>query len=262
MSVETKPSQRPVRPWLIASDQSGVVHSSHYGFGTLWMPYDRRGDFVRDFNTVRERTGADIMADWGALANPSRRRFAEALIDYFFDAHWLAFHCLVVERGLVDMDCHNRNVDLAQRKHFTMLLSNKIQRAIRKGGRDQVFRVWVAPIPSPYAKAAEVMEIVTQNITSSVKGRKVDVRVSVRDPQSTPAILLCNLFVDLVMQSWIDLDMSQRRRQLVDKLCERLGWADLRHDTPPSMRKFNIWKFHDPVREPSRTANTRRTKAG
>jgi hypothetical protein len=262
MSAETKSNRCVVRPWLIACDQSGIAHSTHYGFGTLWMPYDRRGDFVGDFNVAREKAGVDVMADLGAVANPSMCRLADALIDYFFDTRWLAFHCLVVERGLVDMSCHDDNVDLAQRKHFTMLLANKIQRALRKGGQDQMFRVWVAPIPSPYSKAAEVVEIVTQNVVSNVRGRKIDVRVTVRDPDSTPAILMCNLLVSLVMQPWVDANVSRRQRQMVDKLCRRLGWVDLKHDTPPSMRKFNIWKFHDPVREPSRTAKTRRTNAG
>lgn len=46
----------PVRRWLIAVDDSGIEGgSSFYGFGTLWMPWQRRGDFQELIRGLRAR---------------------------------------------------------------------------------------------------------------------------------------------------------------------------------------------------------------
>lgn len=48
---------RGVRRWLISCDETGVHGSRFYGFGSLWMPWQRRGDFAKLIDELRARHG-------------------------------------------------------------------------------------------------------------------------------------------------------------------------------------------------------------
>ena len=50
---------------------------------------------------------------------------------------------------------------------------------------------------------------------------------------------------------------SDHKRELMKYIASYLGWPDLRADTFPGERKFNIWYFHDP-RSGERELHSRR----
>lgn len=39
--------------WHVACDESGIDGQVYYGFGSLWMKYQRRGDFSRLIRELR-----------------------------------------------------------------------------------------------------------------------------------------------------------------------------------------------------------------
>ncbi|MCD3180328.1 DUF3800 domain-containing protein, partial [Salmonella enterica subsp. enterica serovar Enteritidis] len=41
--------------WHVACDESGIDGQRFYGFGSLWMKYQRRGDFARIVRELREK---------------------------------------------------------------------------------------------------------------------------------------------------------------------------------------------------------------
>ena len=67
------------------------------------------------------------------------------------------FHCLLIGKPQVDLSYHQNSWDLARRKHFVMLLTNKIKRFAAPGKQ---YRIRVDPLPSSYAKADEAAEII------------------------------------------------------------------------------------------------------
>lgn len=248
------------RPWLLACNQAGVSGARHYGFGTLWMRYDRRGDFSSTFTRMAEAVGCSQFFTWDTVRRGPSHRLAQRLVDHFFRAEGLWFHCLVVEKSIVDMARHREDLDLAQRKHFTMLLANKIKATVKKRGPEQQFRVWVAPIPSRYAKAAEAIQVISGNIIAECSGYQPHLAVNVRSSVQTPAIQLCDVLLGAVINAWNEDAGNQEKRMLERQIAGHLGWPDLRADTSPKQKKFNIWKFHDPARQPIRAATTRPTK--
>jgi len=251
------PSKRPL---LIACDQAGVVRPNHYGFGTLWLPYDRRGDLSGSFRQMQAEAEFSDVLRWERIGRGGGSRFARALVDYFFRTPWLAFHCLVVERNIVDMSKHGNDLDLAQRKHFTMLLANKIKTVTEKRGPHQEFRVWASPLPSRYQKAHEAVEIISSNIVARTSGHKPALRVTLHSPAEAPSLQLCGTLLGAVVEEWNQGRFNQQKKDLIQRIAHGIGWEHLRHDTPPGARKFNIWKFYDPVREASRSAKTRSTQ--
>jgi hypothetical protein len=246
-----------VQRWLISCDESGVHGARFYGFGTLWMGWQRRGDLQAVMREVRDRHRYRSEIKWNDVSNGVLRFYSD-LIETFFKTSWLTFHCLVIEKASVKKELHDGDMDLARRKHFTALLVNKIRRA-RKAhpARDQTFRVWVDPIASRYAKADEAVHAIANNVLKTVFGevRPVD-NVFTKDSKATPSIQLCDLLLGAVLAAWEGKVTSVAKHRVLARMAEHLGWSDLRADTKPHERKFNVWYLWDGPGTP-RTPETR-----
>jgi hypothetical protein len=130
------------RRWLISCDETGVHGARFYGFGSLWMPWQPRGDFAALINALREQHGFHDEAKWRKVTRFGYDFYAD-LVDTFFGISWLWFHCLLVEKSVVDKKLHGGDYDLARRKHFTMLLTNKVTRALRAYAADDLLAISV-----------------------------------------------------------------------------------------------------------------------
>ena len=81
--------------------------------------------------------------------------------------------------------------------------------------------------------------------------RPVD-KVITRDSKDTPSIQLCDFLLGAVMDAWQEEASSREKKKLQKLIALYLGWPDLRADTRPIERKFNIWYFHDQESRPTR----------
>lgn len=244
--------------WLISCDESGINGSNYYGFGSLWMKWQRRGDFAADIRSLREKHDYYYECKWKKANDKNNVEFFLDVVDYFFRHSWLAFHCIIVRKGVVNKSFHNGDYDLARRKHFTMLLTNKIHKVMKAHPkRDHTFRIWVDPIASRYKKADEAVEVISNNVLGQVfeNLRPVDTVVT-RNSKDTPTIQICDLLLGAVMDAWQEKATSSPKKAIQASIAERLGWQDLRADTLPKERKFNIWYFHDSTLGP-REVSTR-----
>lgn len=242
------PPPRGTRRWLVACDESGTGGATHYGFGSVWMPWQRRGDFQEEMRAIAAKRSYPLLEremKWNK-AQDKFLPFYLGVIDHFFESPYLCFHCIVVRKGVVDRSRHRGDWDLARRKHFTRLLTNKIERCIRKRpAEEQTFRIWVDPIASRYAKAHEAVEVISNNVLASALGevRPVD-RVILRSSHDTLQIQLCDLLLGAVMEAWLGNAERAAKRAVQSAIAARLGWPDLRADTRPGEKKFNIWYFN------------------
>jgi len=239
------------RSWLIACDESGIHGATHYGFGTLWMRWQRRGDMIAHFREIKEKHGYEYECKWKKVDRHSLP-FYKDLVSFFFQREWLVFHCLVVRKESVRKKTfHDNSWDLARRKHFTMLLTNKMRRALdRFPDREQEFRVYTDPIPSSYSKADEAIEVISNNILNRRFRKKSPVKsVITRNSKDTPAIQLCDLLLGAVMETWQQKAVSPAKEELRNFIALHLGWPKMDSDTRKYERKFNIWYFLDTTRE-------------
>ena len=254
-------SNSGTRSWLIACDESGVHGSAHYGFGSLWLKWQRRGDFIEHMREIRERHDYEYECKWRKVTRNALPYYKD-LVSYFFKRKWLTFHCIVVRKEMVRKDIyHNNNWDLARRKHFTMLLTSKMRKALtRFPNREHEFRVYTDPIHSSYEKADEAIEVISNNILNSRFRKTSPVKsVITRDSKDTPSIQLCDLLLGAVMETWQKKTTSQAKNDLRQYIAMHLGWPKLDSDTLPIERKFNIWYFVDTTRE-KRRVDTREVK--
>jgi hypothetical protein len=244
--------------WLISCDESGVHGAPYYGFGTLWMKWQRRGDIFDDIREMKARHSFGGEVKWKKAHNKRQLKFHKELVEYFFKKEWMTFHCFVVHKAIVKKELHENSWDLARRKHFVALLSNKMDRVCRKyRGRDIGFRVYVDKIHSSYEKADEAVEVITNHILNRLGNRYPIDSVITRDSKETPTIQLCDLLLGAVMDAWQKEAESETKIELEKFIAEHLGWPDLQSDTFPRERKFNIWYFHD-VERPRRDVSTRK----
>lgn len=244
-----------VRSWLIACDESGIHGSTHYGFGSLWMKWQRRGDFYEYFRDLKDRHRFRDECKWHSAKSERNIDFYEELIEEFFKRKWLSFHCLVVRKEAVKKEeFHQNSWDLARRKHFTMLLTNKIKRSIKRfPKREHEFRIYVDPIPSSYHKADETVEVISNNVLNR-EFRNFRVTdpvkyVQTKDSKDTPTIQVCDLLLGAVMENWNKKATNPVKHKVRRIIASHLGWKNLDADTFKEEKKFNIWYFHDPISE-------------
>jgi len=122
------------------------------------------------------------------------------------------------------------------------------------------FRVYVDPIASRYKKADESIEVISNNVLNQRFRANSPVKsVITRDSKLTPAIQLCDLLLGAVMETWHKKSSNTTKKFIRDCIARHLGWDELEYDTMPRERKFNIWYFHDPVRE-KRQVETNKVK--
>jgi hypothetical protein len=209
------------------------------------MPWQRRGDFAALISALRARHRFDQEFKWTKVG-PRFLPFYEDVVEMFFKTNWLAFHCLIVEKGRLRI----KDKDLARRRLFTELLTKKVSRCQEAHPeRRHTYRVWLDPFHSSYSKADEAIEVIANNVLAkvSVAPRELRLldRVITKDSKETPAIMLADLFLGAVMASWLGKIESHAKQALVRHAAGFLGWPDLRSDTRPKERKLNIWFLHD-----------------
>ncbi|MCR1000245.1 DUF3800 domain-containing protein [Serratia rubidaea] len=247
--------------WHVACDESGIDGQRFYGFGSLWMKYQRRGDFSRIIRELREKHGYFEEIKWKKANSKKFANFHLELIEVFFKHPWLAFHCIIVEKSIVDKSFHGGDYDLAMRKHFTKLVTTKIGNVIRAHPeRDCMFRIEVDPLPSRYKKADEAFHVIANNMIRKSFGiPSIISSVITKDSKASEHIQISDFFLGAVMSAFQSKIESEVKKHLANSVAKHLGWDSLRHDTWPLERKFNIWLFYDKTKGP-RDIETKTTK--
>ena len=245
------------RNYLVYSDESGIHRARYYGFGSLWMPWERRGDFQGLVAELRDRYRYQDEIKWTNVSNWSVP-FYSALLHEFFRRTWLMFHCLVVRKGFVDMSFH-QDWDEARRKHFAMLVKAKVK-YFCGGARDKAYHFRVDPLPSRYKKADEVTFKIAGAQLKNELGLEPLKTLFTRDSKATAGIQVADLLLGAAMADFQDESTSTAKAHMRKALAEFLGWPDLRADTALTEWKFNIWYFYDPSTGVKREVKTRPVK--
>lgn len=234
--------------WHVACDESGIDGQKFYGFGSLWMKYQRRGDFSRLLRELREKHRYHNEIKWQKAHKKEYANFYKELIEMFFKHQWLAFHCIVVRKGIVDKSFHDGDYDLAMRKHFTKLISTKISNVVSAHpGRTCDFRIEVDPLPSRYKKADEAFHVIANNMLNKKFGRRDLIKsVVTKDSKQSEQIQIADFLLGAVMSAFQGKVSSEAKLAVATNIATYLGWDDLGYDTLPSERKFNIWYFCEP----------------
>ena len=233
----------PALCWLVACDESGTGGQRFVAYGSLWMPARYADQFAADVQSICARHGYKNEKKWHKVKGP-RLPFWLDLVNYFFDTPWLSFHCMVIRNGLI-VRAKGESLDLARRKLFTMLLTNKMHRTLKARQKAQTFSVLVDPIASSYAKADEAVLAIGNNVLRKATGL-VDSpiqAVTVCDSKRTPQIELCDVLLGAIADAWQGDSTNEGKARLKSHIARRLGWPDLRHDTLPDESKLNIWYY-------------------
>jgi hypothetical protein len=249
-----------VRRRLVSCDESGIHGDRFYAFGSLWMPWQRRGDFQEWIREVRAAHPEHLSSQfkWNYIDRHTLPTYRD-LVELFFRRVPLSFHCLLVEKAVIDKERHGGDYDLARRKFQTKLLTCRVQHALRvRPDREQTFRVWIDPIPSRYDKADDVMEIISNHVMNKARSRRIAQpiidQVIEHRAQDTVSIQLCDVLLGAVAAAWQREPARGAKLALQQFIAEHLAWTDLKADTYPTERKFNIWMFYDPTKQRRRVA--------
>lgn len=243
------------RNYLVYSDESGIHGADYYGFGTLWMPWERRGDFAALVATLRRKHAYEFEAKWNKVSR-SNVAFYLDLLDEFFKRNWLMFHCLLVRKGYVDLALHRNDLDVARRKHFAMLVKMKVKYFCANSS-NKAYHFRIDPFPSRYPKADEVaFKIAAAQLKNEMKLSPLKTLLT-RDSKTTAGIQVADFLLGAAMADWQQDATAQGKERIRSALAAYLGWPDLRSDTAKTEWKFNIWHFWNPKSPLPREVKTR-----
>lgn len=220
------------RRFLVYGDETGTTGQQFQAYGSLWMPWERRGDFIRvirEARTAHDHHGSVLSAGTRADAEG----FALALIDEVFRRRWISFRCVVTK---LTAD------DALRRRTFSALIGKRLE-ALPLAGKE--IRLRLTKLSRGAAEGGGSIEAALHQQI----GEHVDpsVELDTRPARSGVALELVELLTGLVLGDWEKKNTSAHRRKLSDRAAENLGWGDLAGDTDPSEWKFNIWWLEDPL---------------
>lgn len=246
-SLDIEPEEAAVpghRNYLVYCDESGINGEVYYGFGSLWMPWERRGDFQALLNTLRTRHGYRDEIKWHSVNRYSVEFYLD-LLDLFFRRTWLMFHAVVVRRGYTNPAFH-KDWDQEKQKRFAMLIKNKVA-FFSNGDPAKAYHVRVDPLPSRYKKADEVAFKVVAATLRRELGLEPVKSLITRNSKETVGIQVADLLLGATLADWQGKARSDPKRRVRGALAEYLGWPDTFADTHMREWKFNIWYFKDPT---------------
>lgn len=238
--------------YVVYTDESGIHRAKYYGFGSLWIPWERRGDFQGQLKQLRTRYRITDELKWTKVSRRTEP-FVKEVIGWFFSRPWMMFHCIIVPREDVNWKLHDGR-DNAQQKHFSMLLKNKIAHFARGGGK--LYRIRLDPLPFRYRKADEVVHKIVNAQLKKELGEPLIHDIIECDSKRTSGIQVADLLLGCVLGAWQGEVEAESKRNVMGSLAEHLGWDDLRHDTFHMEWKFNVWHFFDPPSGNRRKART------
>lgn len=228
--------------YVVYTDESGMHGAKYYGFGSLWIPWERRGDFQKQFAEIRARHRLDDELKWTKVTRRTAP-FVKDVIAWFFSRNWMMFHSIVVPRADVDWSLHEGR-DEAQQKHFTMLLRNKIGYFAEGGGK--LYRIRIDPLPWRYGKSDEVVHKILNSQLKAEFGHPLVHDIVACESKTTVGIQVTDVLLGAVMGAWQEDVVAEHKLSVMGWIAEHLGWQDLRHDTLRDEWKFNVWHFFDP----------------
>lgn len=254
--VEGRTLADPAGGWrrvLVYGDDLGVQgrHGEIRVFGSMWLPWERRGDLLRTTRTLRE--ASTYSGSIGSiLTRPDAEELGLALIDEVFRRRWITFRALVTHEP-VDLELG-----------ATALASSVARRLATwpggLAGRELRLRLARRLTPAD-GDARAACRTVDAKLVERVELPQTFAR-SIRPARSAEAIELVRLFSTSIADDWEKRPASLHRRRLSLRAAENLGWSDLAADTRPDEWKFNIAYTRDvlasePPLEPQRTVQLR-----
>lgn len=243
------------RNYLVYCDDSGLHGSTHYAFGSFWIPAERRGDFPALISALRDKHGMRDECKWHKISARNEPFYLD-LVEMFFRRPWMMFHCLIVQKSYVDKAAHDGDYDLARRKHFALLPKTKIQ-MLCSGGARKAYHLRVDPLPSRYKKADQAAEKIINASLQNEIGQPAVRTLFTRDSKTTSGIQVADVLLGAVMDDWAGSSTTAPKQRVKKAIADCLGWSDLNADTLPSEWKFNIWTFWNPKAGEGRRLQTR-----
>lgn len=86
--------------WHVSCDESGTGGQRFYGFGSLWMKYQRRGDFVQIIRELREKHNCSDELKWQKAHSKQNAEFYEDVIEAFLNISGLRFIALLFKKRM------------------------------------------------------------------------------------------------------------------------------------------------------------------
>ena len=229
--------------YLVYVDESGIQGGSpFYGWGSLWIPAERRGDLARILDTLKRKYKFQGEVKWKKMKGEGREGFACALIDAMLQRNWMMFHCILVPTASIRTQLFRGGMMEARLHHLSHLLRAKIRFFNEGGSMRKTYHVRVDPLPSSYMREHEKLAKINNAMLRAALGEAAINTMAVVNSKGRAGIQLADLLLGAVLCPWQENVESDGVKARISKhIYSRLGWTDHRAGTFAGEWKFNLW---------------------
>ncbi|MHB8804612.1 MAG: DUF3800 domain-containing protein [Coriobacteriia bacterium] len=224
-------------------------HTSNPGdrylaIGALSCPRDAKRELVRELHVMRARWKTQGEVGWKRVSR-NRTGFYLELIDWFAGHDELQFRCLLADRQSLNHDLYSDgDVELGFYKLYYQLLVHWLT-------PDCAYHLYLDwQQNSQKDRFAELRRILRLRLAGGAQVLSLEPVES----HSNELMQLADLLTGAMSYTWNEADMSDKssslKVELLKRLAEHLGRADLKYSTPPDEPKFNIFSFPHPKYRP------------
>ncbi|MEO1333712.1 MAG: phosphoribosyltransferase [Myxococcota bacterium] len=232
--------------YIVYGSEIGVTSGGLHGCASFWMPYQRRGDFTGRLTHLRNEHDYQGPLGWAKIKGKRARAFHLALIEDFFRAQNLMFHCFTCRLNASEQ----REVaqgDVARRKRFFLAM---MRAKLSYFGRGNFFHFCYSPLLEPEDRRSNQHR--ARALKDSLRMKQTDTVVVRAYEKSEPA-KVADLLLEAIIAHRTKAELNSHQEALQESVTGFLRWPDLNADTRPEEWKFNIWNHHGGGRRELRT---------
>lgn len=249
------------RNYLIYVDESGIHSGSrYYGWGSLWIPAERRGDLSEILSVAKLKHRFQGEVKWSKLGDRSVD-FACELIDEVLKRNWMMFHALLMPRSEIKVELFKGGLMEARLHHLSTFLRSKIE-FFGRGHLDKppkTYHIRVDPLPSVYAMEHEKISNITNAMLQQTVGSPKITSMHVVNSRHRAGVQVADLLLGAALARWqVDHRGGSAKDRVCGHLLSRIGWHDHVAGTYAHEWKFNLWwlaSAGEPRHAPGRRCN-------
>jgi hypothetical protein len=233
------------RNYLIYCAESGIDSQQYQGWGTLWIPAERRGDLAHSLRELKRKHVFQGEVKWGRVGYRNAPFFRE-LCGQFFRTNWMMFHCVVFRTAMIRPELFEGGGVEARLHRLSALLENKID-FFSGSGTDKIYHVRVGPLLSSHAEEDEKAGEITNAQLRQALGHAPIRTMLTRNSRESAGVQIADFLLGAVLASWNERVADDGPKAgVLRHVAKHLGWEDLQANTRPLEWKFNVWYQHEP----------------
>jgi hypothetical protein len=220
--------------YAIYTDESNTTGSRYMLIGGLWLPLEAEARIKIALQAVRDKHNLQHEMKWTKVSRTMLAAY-QSFVDVFFRECALSFHCIVIDRYILDYaKFHKGDRELGFYKFYFLLISRKL-------AHGNLYWLYTDERRNHKPYRLSVLNLTVNGWWQRRSGERPLRAVEPRCSHDEDMLQLADLLLGAIGYCWNDRKESAAKVALAKHIARGMGWPSLRTRTPPYATKLNIW---------------------